>query len=1133
MPDLPVEKVRFTKRDIVALHELPSAQAHEPVIVNAPAGRSRFGFLRRPVKAALLAALGLIVLFSAAISAIERGWGDGFLVDRARIALADVAGGAYRTELGGAGVRLAGGLHLALEARDVTIAPAEDPRGAHHAERVRLVLEPLALLAGRIEVESVEMSGLRLGASPGGGGFEFANLSGLRIDAIEGLVEAAFAGIDRVAREIAGRQTRVIRITDVTLAGPSGDLPLAIREATLTKAGPRQLALEIALAAGERDLSISAMADAPDGGAEITRIEGDVDGLVLDFNTGGIVERHFGARTALKLSFHAERAGEGRDPVVTVRAAGEPGAVTLGGISAELQALEFGLSYMADAKKIEILPSVLKVGATSLPFTGGLIDIDRLPGATGQGIAFDFVIDGGVAAPGDSQDVPVHFDAKAFGRILPGERRIVADQLAIAAGPDSMIGSASFHLVEGMSPEVNLYAVTAEMPTTVIKQLWPYWLGKKARQWTLSNLYGGRVRDGRIRLAIPAGHFPPDREANPLNEDEFQIDFDVERTRMTVAGEIPPLRDTVGHFSLRGSRVAVAISSAVSYFQTGRRVAVENCTFVIPETDARPLMGEIELTVAGDADAVAELVTYRPIRALDRIDLAPEDLSGSVRGHVSGKFGLIQDQNPPPASWEAKIELNGVDIGKPVEGRRLSDLDGTLTVTPERALLETEALVDGARMALSLVEPVGDAPVTRVRKVSGKLDDKAREALAPGSGLVVSGPVGFTYEQRRPGEGGIEVDLTTATVTVPGIGWTKGKGVPAKASFTLLADGDDRTLKDFRFSGEGFEVGGEIMLDGGDFTGAKFPRMRLSPGDDYSVEVRRAGKGYEVEVSGKSADLRPLISSARKSVAGADESKGGSARVEFSGKLDSVRGFYDERLSSAQFRYVGVGPVTSLLDFKAVTASGQPAVMAVSGNANGESVEITSGDAGAFARFSGVYGKLNGGRLNIRLSREGKAPRRGLVDIRDFTIVGEERLAAIVSTPAGAEGRSLNDAVNRQIDVGRARFEVARATVEAGAGYLKAQDGVVRGSEIGAAFRGTIYDTAGNIDVAGTFMPAYGLNRLFGELPLIGAILGNGSDRGLIGITFRLIGKADAPQVEVNPLSVVAPGIFRQIFEYR
>ena len=63
-------------------------------------------------------------------------------------------------------------------------------------------------------------------------------------------------------------------------------------------------------------------------------------------------------------------------------------------------------------------------------------------------------------------------------------------------------------------------------------------------------------------------------------------------------------------------------------------------------------------------------------------------------------------------------------------------------------------------------------------------------------------------------------------------------------------------------------------------------------------------------------------------------------------------------------------------------------------------------------------------------------------------------------------------------------------------------------------------------------MPAYGLNSLFAELPIIGSLLGNGRDKGLIGITFRLSGKFTKPDLTVNPLSVIAPGVFRQIFEY-
>jgi hypothetical protein len=64
-------------------------------------------------------------------------------------------------------------------------------------------------------------------------------------------------------------------------------------------------------------------------------------------------------------------------------------------------------------------------------------------------------------------------------------------------------------------------------------------------------------------------------------------------------------------------------------------------------------------------------------------------------------------------------------------------------------------------------------------------------------------------------------------------------------------------------------------------------------------------------------------------------------------------------------------------------------------------------------------------------------------------------------------------------------------------------------------------------------MPAYGLNRIFGEIPIIGVLLGNGRDGGLIGVTFKLEGDADSPAVQINPLSVIAPGIFRSIFEFR
>ena len=51
------------------------------------------------------------------------------------------------------------------------------------------------------------------------------------------------------------------------------------------------------------------------------------------------------------------------------------------------------------------------------------------------------------------------------------------------------------------------------------------------------------------------------------------------------------------------------------------------------------------------------------------------------------------------------------------------------------------------------------------------------------------------------------------------------------------------------------------------------------------------------------------------------------------------------------------------------------------------------------------------------------------------------------------------------------------------------------------------------MSITGTFMPAYGLNSILGSLPVIGQILGNGREKGLIGITYKLQGPVKDPKI--------------------
>src|SRR5262249_31894792 len=61
--------------------------------------------------------------------------------------------------------------------------------------------------------------------------------------------------------------------------------------------------------------------------------------------------------------------------------------------------------------------------------------------------------------------------------------------------------------------------------------------------------------------------------------------------------------------------------------------------------------------------------------------------------------------------------------------------------------------------------------------------------------------------------------------------------------------------------------------------------------------------------------------------------------------------------------------------------------------------------------------------------------------------------------------------------------------------------------------------------------PLQGINgTVIGDVPLLGQILTGIQGEGIFGITFAVQGSTADPQVIVNPLSLVTPGIFREIF---
>ena len=82
---------------------------------------------------------------------------------------------------------------------------------------------------------------------------------------------------------------------------------------------------------------------------------------------------------------------------------------------------------------------------------------------------------------------------------------------------------------------------------------------------------------------------------------------------------------------------------------------------------------------------------------------------------------------------------------------------------------------------------------------------------------------------------------------------------------------------------------------------------------------------------------------------------------------------------------------------------------------------------------------------------------------------------------------------------------------------------------VGATIEGSIDTIANQVRMSGTFVPMYGLNNMFGQIPVLGLFLGGGSNEGLIGVTYEVVGTPGQPVLRVNPISAMAPGVLRKI----
>ena len=184
--------------------------------------------------------------------------------------------------------------------------------------------------------------------------------------------------------------------------------------------------------------------------------------------------------------------------------------------------------------------------------------------------------------------------------------------------------------------------------------------------------------------------------------------------------------------------------------------------------------------------------------------------------------------------------------------------------------------------------------------------------------------------------------------------------------------------------------------------------------------------------------------------------------------------------------------------------------------ATGRKLTIDAGDAGQLIHGLFNFQSIKGGKLHLVASLPGRASDpevgagvadyQGTLDIDDFQVVNQPLLARLFSAGSltgigdlmGGDGISV---------------ENLNVPFSSKNNVISVHDARARGRAIGATADGYIDRPKNQVALKGSLVPAYGLNSVLGNIPLLGDVLVSKKGEGIFGVTYSATGNADQPKI--------------------
>ncbi len=650
--------------------------------------------------------------------------------------------------------------------------------------------------------------------------------------------------------------------------------------------------------------------------------------------------------------------------------------------------------------------------------------------------------------------------------------------------------------------DVSLDVGVDQIETARALDLWPESLRPRLRLWFANNMLGGILEGAQLAIRSGAGATPRVALSHRFRDGKVQI-----------LRTLPPIERGFGTVSVINSALSVQIEGGRMVAPQGGALDAAGTVVRVADLRLKPAIAQVDLRTESTVTAVLSVLDQEPFEFLSQANQPVTLADGRARVTGSLRFPMQPRLRGPDVEIEMVAELSNLRSEILVKGKVLSLPSAVAEVTNTGITISGSGRLgrvafDGAWAQVIGQGPVGSELRGRVEISPAALDEFSID-LPPGSiGGEGRGDLVLSLPRGSPPEFVLTSDLAGLSVSVPQVGYRKPPS--ARGAFEVAGTlGPNPQVERLSLSAPGLSAQGRIRL----LPGGK--GLEVAQLDSVDVGGWLTGA---LTLTGRGAGRAPAIdlSRARIDMRRADfaPATGAGEGPPLTLQLDRLQIAQDIVLTNLRADLTTSGGLAG--PFTAQMAGGAALQGNLQSTPNGPLIVVQSADGGGVIRDAGIFPQVTGGDLALTLvPRAAKGTYDGVLDLSNIRVRDAPSVAALLSAVSVV-------GLLEQMDGGGLVFSEVDAKFRLTPDQVIVTQSSAVGASLGLSLDGTFDIARRRMDFQGVVSPFFLLNG-------IGSVFTRRGE-GLIGFNFTLNGSAQRPDVAVNPLSILTPGMFREIF---